>query len=70
MQVHVFNHVWQVKGKKLITDVAKGQNPIAVSRVCDFVRHEPGQKAVVLIVDDFYDRQGVIERIDCMVFCY
>mgnify|MGYP002226384671 FL=1 len=57
-----FNCV-EVKGKKLITDVAKGQNPIAVSRVCDFVRHEPGQKAVVLIVDDFYDRQESSENI-------
>ena len=28
-----FNCV-EVKGKKLITDVAKGQNPIAVSRAC------------------------------------
>ncbi len=57
-----FNCV-EVKGKKLVTDVAKGQNPIAVSRVCDFVRHEPGQKAVVLIVDDFYDRQESSENI-------
>lgn len=38
----------EVNGRKIITDVAKGQNPIAVSRVCDFVRHEPGKKQLCL----------------------
>lgn len=53
----------EINGRKIILDVAKGQNPIACSRVCDFVRHEPGKKAVVLIIDDFYDRQESSENI-------
>ena len=53
----------EVNGRKIITDVAKGQNPIAVSRVCDFVRHEPGKKSVVLILDDYFDRQDSSENI-------
>ena len=54
---------FKVKDKTLVMDVAKGQNPIAVSRICDFVRHEPGKKAVVLIIDDFYDRKESSENI-------
>lgn len=50
-------------GKKLITIVAKGQNPIACSRVCDFVRKEQGKKAVVLLIDDFFDRKETSENI-------
>lgn len=53
----------ECRGKKIVTDVAKGQNPVACSRICDFVRHEPGKKAVVLIIDDFFDRQESSENI-------
>ena len=47
----------------LINYVAKGQNPVAVSRVCDFVRKEDGNKSVVLIIDDFFDRKETSENI-------
>lgn len=53
----------EIDNHRIVLDVAKGQNPIACSRVCDFVRHEPGRKAVVLIIDDFYDRQESSENI-------
>ena len=34
--------------------LAKGQNPIACSRVCDFIRHEEGDKVILLVEDDHY----------------
>ena len=30
---------------------------------CDFVRKEPGKKAVILILEDFYDRRRTSENI-------
>lgn len=52
-----------VNGKELIMNLAKGQNPIACSRVCDFISHEEGNKAVVLMIDDFYDAKETSENI-------
>lgn len=52
-----------VGGKELILNLAKGQNPIACSRVCDFIRHEEGTKTVVCMVDDFYDARETSENI-------
>ena len=52
-----------VGGKELIMNLAKGQNPIACSRVCDFIRHEEGTKTVVCMVDDFYDAKETSENI-------
>lgn len=40
------------KGIEVITNMTKGQNPVAASCVFDFVRHEPGNKEVVLMLDD------------------
>ena len=53
----------QVKDKHIISVLAKGQNPVACSRVCDFVRKEEGDKAVVLVIDDFFDRKETSENI-------
>ena len=39
------------------------QNPIACTAACDFVRKEPGKKAVILILEDFYDRRRTSENI-------
>ncbi|MBR0515595.1 MAG: DUF1727 domain-containing protein [Eubacterium sp.] len=52
-----------VNGVHVTNYVAKGQNPVAVSRVCDFVRKEEGDKAVILIIDDFFDRKESSENI-------
>ena len=41
---------------QVITHMAKGQNPIACSCVFDYVRKEPGQKEVILMLDDVFDR--------------
>lgn len=53
----------EIGGKKLVANLAKGQNPIACSRACDFVRRQPGKKAVILILDDFYDEKTTTENI-------
>ena len=52
-----------VGGKDLTRNLAKGQNPIACSRVCDFIRHEEGTKTVVCMIDDYYDAKETSENI-------
>ena len=42
-------------GKTLITQLAKGQNPIACSRGFQYVGQAAGQKALILTLDDKYD---------------
>lgn len=46
---------------QLITHMAKGQNPIACSCVFDYVKKEPGQKEIILMLDDVFDRAGSSE---------
>lgn len=53
----------KINGKQLIINLAKGQNPIACSRACDFVRRHDGNKAVILILEDFYDAKRSTENI-------
>lgn len=53
----------KVCGKELVISLAKGQNPIACSRICDFIRHETGTKAVVCMMDDCYDAKESSENI-------
>lgn len=50
-------------GKEVIVSLAKGQNPVACSGVCDFVRREPGKKAVIMILEDLYDSKRTSENI-------
>lgn len=45
-----------VNGVEVITHMAKGQNPIACSCVFDYVKKEPGQKEIILMLDDVFDR--------------
>lgn len=52
-----------IKGKKIVTHLAKGMNPIACSRVFDYIKKEPGNKAVILILDDFHDSLTSSENI-------
>ena len=40
---------------KIITHLAKGMNPIACSRVFDYVRNYKGNKAVILFLDDLHE---------------
>lgn len=55
--------VEKVKDKEIIFNLAKGQNPIACSRVCDFISHEPGRKTVVCLFEDFFDAKETSENI-------
>ncbi|MGN0613362.1 MAG: MurT ligase domain-containing protein [Porcipelethomonas sp.] len=50
-------------GKDVIISLAKGQNPVACSGVCDFVRRENGSKAVIMILEDLYDAKRTSENI-------
>lgn len=52
-----------IKGKKIVTHLAKGMNPIACSRVFDYIKKEPGNKTVILILDDFHDSLTSSENI-------
>ena len=49
--------------KEVIISLAKGQNPVACSGVCDFVRRESGDKAVIMILEDLYDGKRTSENI-------
>lgn len=44
-----------VDGIKIITHLAKGMNPIACSRVFDYVRKYSGNKVVILFLDDLHE---------------
>lgn len=44
-----------VNGIKVVTHLSKGMNPIACSRVFDYVRKEAGNKAVILLLDDLHE---------------
>ena len=44
-----------INGIKVVTHLAKGLNPIACSRVFDYVRKQPGNKAVIMILDNLHD---------------
>ncbi len=50
-------------GKEVIVSLAKGQNPVACSGVCDFVRKESGDKSVIMILEDLYDAKRTSENI-------
>lgn len=51
-----------VDGKKIITHLAKGMNPIACSRVFDYTRKYKGDKAVILILDDLHEAAKGLEN--------
>ena len=44
-----------VNNIKIITHLSKGMNPIACSRVFDYVRKYKGNKAVILFLDDLHE---------------
>lgn len=51
-----------VGGKKIILHLAKGQNPVACSRVFDNVRKYPGRKAAMLFLEDYFDAAKSVEN--------
>lgn len=50
-------------GKTITMLLAKGQNPIACSRAFDFIRRTDGNKAVILLIEDFFDAKHSTENI-------
>lgn len=51
-----------VNGIKIITHLSKGMNPIACSRVFDYVRKYKGNKSVVLYLDDLHEAENGSEN--------
>lgn len=47
-------------GKKIVLHLAKGQNPIACSRVFDYVRKQPERKTVIMFLDDLHIKNETI----------
>lgn len=56
--------VTEVNGKKVIVMMAKDQNPIATSRVCDFIRRYPSHERIgVVLMNEASDHHMVSENI-------
>lgn len=53
----------EMNGIKVITHLSKGQNPVAASRVFDYVKSSQGKKAVILIIDDCDDAKHSSENL-------
>ena len=50
----------EIAGKKIVLHLAKGQNPIACSRVFDYVRKQPEKKTIILFLDDLHEDNETI----------
>ena len=65
-KIHVpdsrLNHV-MAGGVKVVQAMSKGQSCISSCRTFDYVSGQPEKKAVVLAMDDYYDRKKSIEYI-------
>lgn len=48
---------------EVIMHLAKGQNPVACSRVFDYIKEEKGNKAVILNLDDYFDAKQTSENL-------
>ena len=54
------NHT-EINGVTVVQAMSKGQSCISSCRTLDYVSSEPGKKAVVLALDDYYDRKKSVE---------
>jgi len=52
-----------IGGIDVIMHLAKGQNPVACSRVFDYIKNESGNKAVILNLDDYFDARETSENL-------
>ncbi|MDO5559763.1 MAG: MurT ligase domain-containing protein [Oscillospiraceae bacterium] len=52
-----------INGKKLVFNLAKGQNPVACSHACNLTRQSNETKTVIVILDDYYDAKTTSENI-------
>lgn len=53
----------EIGGKKVILHLAKGQNPVACSRVFENVHDYKGKKSVILFLDDYFDAKNSVENV-------
>lgn len=53
----------KIKEKEIITIMAKGQNPIAVSQALDLIGKDQNKKDIIIILDDVNDRKDSCEII-------
>ncbi len=58
-----------INGINMVTNLAKGQNPVACSCVFNYVKKELGKKEIILIVDDFFDNNGSSENLTWIYDC-
>lgn len=54
---------FEVGGVKVVLNLSKGQNSVACSRTFDYIRNYEGDKAVVIIYDDYFDALTSSENI-------
>lgn len=59
----------EVSGIKIISHMAKGQNPIACSCVFDYIKHEKGKKELILLLFDLFDAKESSENITWLYDC-
>lgn len=52
----------EYKGYEIVTQLAKGMNPIACSLAFDYTRKQPGNKAVIVILDDLHEAAAGAEN--------
>ena len=52
----------EYKGYEIVTQLAKGMNPIACSLAFDYTRKHPGNKAVIVILDDLHQEASGSEN--------
>lgn len=59
----------EVNGIKIVSHMAKGQNPIACSCVFDYVRNEKAKKELILLIFDLFDAKESSENITWLYDC-
>lgn len=52
-----------INNRKLVFNLAKGQNPVACSHACNLTRQGNERKTVIVILDDYYDAKSTSENI-------
>lgn len=54
---------YKIGNHEIVISLAKGQNPVACSGVCHSMSKESGNKAIIMILEDFYDAQKTSENL-------
>lgn len=52
----------EIRNKKIISILTKGQNPVATSHCCNIVRENPTTKNIVLLLDNYYSTRYSTEN--------